>query len=275
MDETQKKGIFVGLIVFFVIAAFGIYQMGYDEKPGKTGITTQTTLAQELVAEAEDIATINYIGTYENGSVFDTSYQDIAKEAGVYNPLRTYTPLTFTIGTGGLLPAFEDTVIGMRIGEEKTFTLTPEKAYGYPDPQLIVTEPKKQVSDRIQNVTLEKFLEDVGIEPAIGLEFNITNDTGYTMSWPMEVVNMTNDTVIIKHNPPEDFSFNTAFGPAVVELTDDNIIVNIDAKDGKIVTIYGPAYVTTNEENYTVDFNHELAGKTISFKIKMEMLVKQ
>ena len=39
-------------------------------------------------------------------------------------------PLEFTAGAGELIEGFDEAVIGMKLGEEKTVTVPPEKAYG-------------------------------------------------------------------------------------------------------------------------------------------------
>lgn len=39
-------------------------------------------------------------------------------------------PLEFTAGSGELIQGFDEAVMGMKLGEEKTVTVPPEKAYG-------------------------------------------------------------------------------------------------------------------------------------------------
>ncbi len=38
--------------------------------------------------------------------------------------------LTFTIGSGQVIPGFDKGVIGMAVGQEKTFSVPPEEGYG-------------------------------------------------------------------------------------------------------------------------------------------------
>ncbi|MFH1403293.1 MAG: FKBP-type peptidyl-prolyl cis-trans isomerase [Candidatus Altiarchaeota archaeon] len=278
MPDSGNKLIVAVIIVLFIAFAVLLFQKGYD-MGGETPVaipTSPTTLpADNGVADDNDVVSVNYVGMFTNGSIFDTSYEDKAKEAMVYNPLRTYSPITFTLGAGAFLPEFENAVKGMNVGEEKTVTLTPEEAYGYPDPRLIKTESKKQVSERVQNATIETFESIVGLEPEVGMIFNVSNSTDYFWSWPMTVTGIENETVYFRHDPPEGLTFETVFGDVNISTTDDELIAYVDAQQGKVVTIYGPARVIVDEENYTVDFNHELAGQTIVFTIKLESLVKQ
>jgi len=92
-----------------------------------------------------DCADVNYVGRFQvNNTVFDTSYEDIANESGIYNELRTYEPLKIFVNPNGdlivpedyqeytsnMLPGFINGLIGMEEGETKTITLPPEEAYG-------------------------------------------------------------------------------------------------------------------------------------------------
>jgi len=277
VKEIQTKTILLVGAIAFVILAFYLNSSGYDK--GKSTITPATSITtipvDNGIVDSDDIVSINYIGSFPNGTVFDTSYEDLAKEAGVYNPIRQYGLVTFTVGFGGLLPAFEEAIMGMKEGEEKIITLEPEQAYGYYDESLIRVEARMQISPRIQNVSPEKFASEIGLEPEVGLIFNTPNDTAYALTWPMTIMTVTDDYIYFRHDPEENTEFTTVFGPATVRATDDELIINVNAKDGKIVTLYGPAMVTVDEKNYTVDFNHELAGKTIMFKINVESITEQ
>lgn len=59
---------------------------------------------------------VNYRGTLENGTEFDSSYDR--------------EPLEFTIGEGEVIPGFEQAVEGMEVGQHKTVTIQPDDAYG-------------------------------------------------------------------------------------------------------------------------------------------------
>ncbi len=40
-------------------------------------------------------------------------------EAGIYNEMRDYKPLVFTVGAGQMIKGFDEGVVGMEVGEEK------------------------------------------------------------------------------------------------------------------------------------------------------------
>lgn len=84
------------------------------------------------VVEEGDYVLVDYTGTLEDGTVFDTSIEEVAIEAGgdVYSPLKSYEPFGFTVGANQTIEGFDRGVIGMEVGETKTLVIPPEDAYG-------------------------------------------------------------------------------------------------------------------------------------------------
>ncbi|MCX8111829.1 MAG: peptidylprolyl isomerase [Bacteroidia bacterium] len=54
-------------------------------------------------------------------------------------------PLEFTVGEGEVLPAFEEAILDMEVGERKTFTLTPEEAFGPYQPEWVFQLSRRQL----------------------------------------------------------------------------------------------------------------------------------
>ncbi|WP_297467421.1 peptidylprolyl isomerase [Thermococcus sp.] len=109
-----------------------------------------------MKVEAGDYVLFNYIGRFENGEVFDTSIEELAKKHGVYVEEREYGPMWARIGVGEIIPGLDEALIGMEPGERKTVTVPPEKAYGMPNPELVIKVP------------VEEFTR-AGLEPQEGL----------------------------------------------------------------------------------------------------------
>ena len=68
-------------------------------------------------AKAGDRVSVNYVGRFENGTVFDAS----ANHGG---------PFTFTLGAGEVIKGWDQGVIGMRAGEKRQLVVPPELGYG-------------------------------------------------------------------------------------------------------------------------------------------------
>lgn len=142
--------------------------------------------------ENGDTISVNYIGKLEDGTIFDTSIKEAAIEAGIYNQMRDYEPLTFTVGAGQMIKGFDEGVVGMKVGEEKTFTIPPEEAYG----------------EYSEELARELSVDAVDFTPEVGMQ--LVTDNGLT---------------------------------------------------GTITEV--------NENSFVVDFNHDLAGKTLVFLVRI------
>ena len=68
-----------------------------------------------------DIVTVNYTGTLEDGTKFDSSL----------NPGRT--PFRFTVGAGQVIKGWDDGLMGMKVGGKRKLTIPPELGYGSRD----------------------------------------------------------------------------------------------------------------------------------------------
>ncbi len=82
-------------------------------------------------AKSGDKVAVHYTGKLEDGSVFDSS---TGRE-----------PIEFVIGTGSVVPGFEEAVVGMEPGESKSAAIPPEKAYGEAREELVMTVKREEV----------------------------------------------------------------------------------------------------------------------------------
>ncbi|MEC9089790.1 MAG: peptidylprolyl isomerase [Candidatus Thermoplasmatota archaeon] len=118
--------------------------------------------------EKDTVASVHYTGTFpDSGEEFDSS--------------KGGDPLTFLVGHGGMIPGFERELMGASPGENISFTLEPEDAYGMPSDALI------------QEVPREMFPEDMPID----LGMMLMSDAG-----PFRIVAITDNTVRCDFNPP-------------------------------------------------------------------------
>lgn len=86
-----------------------------------------------MQAKKGDTVHVHYKGTLDDGSVFDSS--------------EGHDPISFTIGSGDVIPGFENAVEGMSLGEKKTERMEPADAYGDRREELVFTVGKDQMPD--------------------------------------------------------------------------------------------------------------------------------
>lgn len=88
----------------------------------------------KTVAEKGDTVKVNYRGTLDDGTQFDSSY-----DRG--------QPLEFTVSSGQMISGFDAAVEGMEVGEKKTVRLEPADAYGERSDAMVTTFSKDDVPD--------------------------------------------------------------------------------------------------------------------------------
>ena len=131
-----------------------------------------------------DVVSLDYTGTLQDGTEFDSS--------------KGRSPLQFEVGAGEVIPGFDKAVEGMKMDEEKTFTIPCAEAYGPIQAELMQEVPK----DKMPN----------NMELKVGMQLMMNGQQG--------------ERAII-----------------TVTKISDNIV--------------------------TVDLNHPLAGKDLTFKVKV------
>ena len=115
---------------------------------------------------------VHYKGSFDNGQVFDTS--------------QGKDPLEFTIGEGRVIAGFEDAVIGMIPGEEKTVKIPCEQAYG------------ARREDMVAVFNSNQFPENLA--PAVGQILQLRRDDGMLVQ--VMVTDVTGDQVTLDANHP-------------------------------------------------------------------------
>jgi len=85
---------------------------------------------EEKVVKAGSAITFDYAAGFVNGTLFDTSIEEAAKKADIFDPNRVYQPENVVIGKDPLIPGLLEALMGMKEGEAKSARISPEKAYG-------------------------------------------------------------------------------------------------------------------------------------------------
>ena len=98
-----------------------------------------------------DNVVVDYIWRLEDGTVFDTSIESIAKACGKYNEARDYTQwLSFEVWAGQMIKWFDNWVLWMKVWQTKTVKFWPDEWYGQRNEQYVLTYTKEEVGDLSQ-----------------------------------------------------------------------------------------------------------------------------
>jgi FKBP-type peptidyl-prolyl cis-trans isomerase 2 len=93
--------------------------------------TKKTTRKKTTTAQAGSLVELHYKGTFTDGTQFDSSYD------------RGET-ISVQVGQGQLIKGFENALIGMKKGQTKSITLSPDEAYGQSNPEAFSTVQREQ-----------------------------------------------------------------------------------------------------------------------------------
>lgn len=115
---------------------------------------------------------VQYIGTLNDGTVFDQSPEE--------------TPLEFTLGERAVIAGFEKAVDGMEIGEVKKVTIAPEEAYGQYHDEMLIEVKKEQLPEEL--------------EPKVGTPLQVGLPDGQTQV--VVISEIADDTVTLDANHP-------------------------------------------------------------------------
>lgn len=121
-----------------------------------------------------DSVTIVYDGLLPTGEKFDSS-----DDTG---------PLQFQLGTGSVLPAFEQAVLGMTPKETKRITVAAKDAYGLKNEELIITVSRQGFAGQT-------------IAPGMILGMNMDRD-GQQHKVPATVLSVDAQTMTVDFNHP-------------------------------------------------------------------------
>ncbi|HYD93451.1 MAG TPA: FKBP-type peptidyl-prolyl cis-trans isomerase [Candidatus Paceibacterota bacterium] len=108
--------------LFFGSGVFSFFSGAGTDTPFTTSETetalmiTDTTVGTGVEAAAGSRVTVNYVGMFENGQVFDTS--------------ANRGPFSFVLGAGEVIPGWDQGLIGMKEGGVRRLVIPSDLAYG-------------------------------------------------------------------------------------------------------------------------------------------------
>jgi peptidylprolyl isomerase len=148
----------VKIIFAILIIMVAIIAAGCDAASGDT------------VVKYGDTVKLEFIGTLDNGETFDTSLGE--------------EPLSFTLGEGEMVPAFENAILGMKVGDIKTFTIPADEAYGPYYEELVLEVPRSDIPG--------------DIVPEIGMQLKQVHEDGTIVI--ATITKVTEETITLDAN---------------------------------------------------------------------------
>ena len=122
------------------------------------------------MADAKKVIRLNYKAYMADADrLYDTTDEQAAKDAGIYNEKVKYEPMAYIVGSKKLFPALDKAISEAKVGEEFTVEIPAEEGAGARNPKLIETHSVK-----------EFYRQE--INPYPGLTVSLGNKTGVVLS---------------------------------------------------------------------------------------------
>ncbi|MBI5158723.1 FKBP-type peptidyl-prolyl cis-trans isomerase [Candidatus Micrarchaeota archaeon] len=290
MDKTK---LFAGLLVALAVIAVACY---FTQKAPET-------LAK--IVEAGDVVAFDYILRVQGEQrVFDTTIQDVAIAENMFIPEKRYLPLEVTVGpeSSGLLKDFDAALVGMREGDSKNLTLSPDRAYGARRDNLTRAIELTYPVPRVQEKPLAEFISAYG-----EVKENDSIKVGF---WNVFILSVSNDSVVFRSDPSEGKAFSIRYftvplnptatsvvyiehvSAKITSVSNESFSYSINVENGERYTARRPtinaetgevllgsatpiSIFGVNETHAVLDFNNPLAGKTLEFQIFMRNVTKK
>ncbi len=263
------------------------------------GNQEETNKKNRAVATGDTVK-VDYIGKLADGRVFDTSLASVANDASVPKSLSftlrsnaSYTPLSFTVGSGSLITGFNNAVIGMKVGETKTVDIPPSEGYGNLVQSKVKNFTLTETKTVYENMSFAQFKTIYSVTAVAGMTV-----TDPVYKWPVNVLiaNSEADNVRVQNAPVQGqkyliFSNSTqsAAGWNITVTTVDTsiseagqivLVHDITDTDSGMVrgvdsagTLFILDNVSTAAGTASRNANTELIGKTLTFTITLVTFV--
>lgn len=299
-DETLCIGAVV--VALFMVGGLA-FLTWWDERDSDDKKEEEILLAKE-----GDEVSVDYTGRFlgsrgELGALFDTTIPEDAHnesipKASAFTIRDTYDDLTFTIGSGQMIAGFDTGVLGMTVGSIKYITVPPEEGYGDVLPELKFNISSKTSIPLREDISADEFkVRFPFIDPASQESFMHP-----FWNWEVKIIEEDPDTVTILNQPAYqavygNFNWNVTISDIsssknIITLTHDingidttqpilfPDIMLLDPEWAQKATEANqgqepPTGIVTNVGGIiTIDFNREVSGRTLVFKVIMNSIMR-
>ncbi|MFQ6059877.1 MAG: hypothetical protein ACE5KV_01080 [Thermoplasmata archaeon] len=301
-ERQSAVDIFATMVVILILVVLAVGFLLYQ----RMSITPHTSPSYETVDERDEVK-FNYVGYYEDNTVFETTIKEVAQDNVSYPKSllflwpesNKFEPVMVIIGQGisgenftGMVDrgkVLEDALIGMKEGDTATVWVDPEEGFEYPDPLKIETRSLIESVEQTQVMLMDDFFQRYHVEIIPNATF-----VDPFWGWPVRVIWVDPDTteVTIRNQPAVgeivspykgfqseviaiDSGANEGRGEITVKhlLTEEDAgnVMGVDPAKGK----FAVNSVNESSGTFQADFNSEKAGKRLRYEITVVSILKR
>jgi len=203
-ESKDPLGLVLTVLTALVVVAVGLVgYVIYDNSLGSDASPSRTV-------ELGDTVTLNYIGMFEDGRVFDTSIWDVASDDAAYPKSLTYSirtedtyvPFDMEAGkygeSGGTIKGFALGVIGLILNERKVIVVPPEDGYAVNE-TMLEDVPILEEIPIIQTITEDEYRQTFEGNPV-----EMAYVDHYKWGWECLIIEVQFGFVTFKNLPSVD-----------------------------------------------------------------------
>ncbi len=184
-----------------------------------------------------DFVKLNITGKIkETDEVFDTTVEEVAKEAEIYEDKKVYEPLVIVLGSDQLLPTLEEEIEKLNAGDSKTIEVPCDDAFG------------QRNSDLVKLIPMKDFKEQ-GLKPFAGMPINYNGMNGMVLSVKSGRVRV-------------DFNHQFAGKDLVYDVEIIDIIDDDEDKIKSMIKLYYNSYLLNID-----DVEVEIDGESVNIRL--------
>jgi FKBP-type peptidyl-prolyl cis-trans isomerase 2 len=240
-------------------------------------------------AQSGDTVQVDYVGTFDNGLVFDTSLASVASDNASYPKAFSFSwriswmPLHFTIGTTPLavIKGFDSGVQGLAVGDAKTIAVPPDQGYGSADPTKVFVKPIFENVPVRLTMAASDFAATYKAPPVSG-----TTVADPFWGWPA-LVSVSNGIVTVTNSPIPgqtvrpygewnaqvvsiDDGADGGIGRIVVHhILDASSVDRVGQHSAGGAVVFVVTAVDLGAGTYTLNYNNPVKGRTLIFHVTM------
>jgi len=201
--------------------------------------------------------------------VFETTKEEVAKEAGIYDEKRGYRPVWVRVSRENLLDAVYEALIGLEEGEKREIEAPPEKAYGPYRPELVVKVPVKRLRS---SGIVPRVGEKIRVEGREGVIKRVTDRFAYIdFNHPLAGKTLKIEVEVLKI-AKSDLELAKGIAETLFKLGNTVLDVKVEEEGDKLI-VYLPSEVLliSSLEALLQYFLKEIYDKTKYNKVEIRM----
>ena len=245
----------------------------------RAGEGTAATAGPETADRVQpgDLIQAHYSLALADGTLVVSTRREIAAADGArwaegYGPPAVYDPVEAVAGEAVALPGLGQKVVGMALGERRSFPLPAAEAFGDLDGEKELIFNRVHRLRKVQHMTMAEFDQRFHHAPVNGAEEKVAPD------FNARVTSVADDRVALalECDAQKIAAVEKVYPNTVVTETPDEVILTMTPEIGATIQMQEKIgrVKAMDDQTFTVDYNHPLAGRDLSLDLEIVSITK-